>query len=479
MAIEFVRSFETTYPGNEFAVYLPIEEESEFRRVGASSISTLPRSLPADVCRMPDASPDDKASTHVLPISAGDELLGLLMVGSREGALTVERVDLGLLILATSHLAVTWQNIKFAEQIARNKREIEELMRQIEAVRMAPPEKVVRCEGFPEMVGASESLHRVLQIARLVAPSPLPVLIGGETGTGKELLARALHRLSSRADKSFVCINCPTIPTDLAESELFGHTRGAFTGANDAKAGLFEAADGGTVFLDEIGDLPPAVQVKLLRVLQEGEVQRLGSQAPRKLDLRVLAATNRNLLEEVRDGRFREDLYHRLSGVLLELPPLRERLSDLAPLATYYLEAAAARLERTVQGFTTEALAALESYEWPGNIRELQRVIDRAVLVCPADLVRVDDLGDAFKRSTQPRTDSSTAATDEKRSLSHQLRDEKLRMVQDALARNRGNQAAAARELGMSRSNLNRLLKRYGIRSDDFDPDLNKSAPEK
>lgn len=378
-------------------------------------------------------------------------------------------MDLTLLALVASQVATALQGLRYASEIGRQQDQIGGLLKEIEVNAVAPLVYVPRRRLFEEIVGSSEVLDKVLSQTERVAPSNLPVLIAGETGTGKELLARALHRLSPRADQSFVCVNCPAIPQELAESHLFGHCRGAFTGATEARDGAFEVADGGTIFLDEVGDLPLAVQVKLLRVLQEGEVQRLGSRSTRTVDVRIVSATNRDLREDVRLGRFRDDLYHRLAGMRLELPPLRARVADIRPLATLFFERAVQRHQRPIRGISVGGMELLCHYPWPGNIRELQNVVERAVLLSPDELIDQAQIAELLAENSGSKIPLVSPTPSSSASLSGALREEKLRMVATALSQVGGNQAAAARLLGMSRSNLSRLLKRYGLRTDESD----------
>jgi anaerobic nitric oxide reductase transcription regulator len=235
-------------------------------------------------------------------------------------------------------------------------------------------------EVIGEIIGESEAIAQLMHEIGVVADSELPVLLLGETGVGKELFAHRLHRLSRRRDRPLIHVNCAALPESLAESELFGHVRGAFTGATGERPGRFEAADGGTLFLDEVGELPLAIQAKLLRTLQNGEIQRLGSDRPRRVDVRVIAATNRNLREHVRDGSFRADLYHRLSVYPIPIPPLRERGNDVLLLAGRFLELNRARLGLRSLRLSVAAQDALRRYTWPGNVRELEHVISRAAL---------------------------------------------------------------------------------------------------
>lgn len=241
------------------------------------------------------------------------------------------------------------------------------------------------------IVASSKEMKEVLEMVARVAPTDATVLIQGESGTGKELIARAIHQNSKRKDGPFIPINCGALPENLLESELFGHVKGAFTGAAQNKKGLFEEADGGTLFLDEIGDTSPATQVKLLRVLQDGEVRRVGANTGVKTDVRVVAATNRRLQERIRDNEFREDLYYRLQVILLHLPSLRERQDEILPLINHYLQFHSQKLGKPVKGLAPEAEKALLEYSWPGNIRELINAVERAVILCRGEIVGIED----------------------------------------------------------------------------------------
>jgi two-component system response regulator HupR/HoxA len=298
-----------------------------------------------------------------------------------------------------------------------------------------------------------------------IAPFDVSVLITGESGTGKELVARALHYNSLRWDKPFVVENCAAMPSELLESELFGHKRGAFTGAVEDHVGLFERADGGTVFLDEIGEVSPAFQVKLLRVLQEGEIRPVGRRQTRKVDIRVLAATNKDLEAEVRAGRFREDLYYRLSTVTIHIPPLRDRRIDIPVIARMLLEKAQKQLGKRVKGFSEEAVACLTSYHWPGNVRELQNEIQQALVMAPENReVGADILSPRILRAT-PTDDGEDL--DFIGSLDGTLRERvesvEARIIRETLIRHRWNKSRAAKELGLSRVGLRSKLERYGL----------------
>lgn len=316
-----------------------------------------------------------------------------------------------------------------------------------------------------DLVGRSGVFIEVMKQVGRVAGTTLPVLLTGESGTGKEVVASALHRRSDRASKPFVAVNCGAIPAELIESELFGHMRGAFTGAERDRPGLWEEADGGTVFLDEITETTPAFQVKLLRALQDGEIRRVGSNRSQRVDVRVLAASNRDVEEEVKAGRFREDLYYRLNAVSIVLPPLRERREDILPLAKSFAERAFSLSPPAA--FSAEALQLLEHYSWPGNIRELENAVVRAAALCDS-IIRPQDLPErvrAYREGVAPGIE--TPATEEHAILAADewpaLADVEGRYVARVLARTSGNKQAAARVLGVDRKTLQRMIVRHGL----------------
>ncbi len=314
------------------------------------------------------------------------------------------------------------------------------------------------------VLGRSEPMLEVLDILHRVAGRKVPVLLTGETGTGKTCVARALHQASGRA--SFVQVNCGALPEGLIESELFGHERGAFTGADARRVGLFEAADGGTIFLDEIGELPLNLQPRLLTVLEESEVRRVGSSAPISVDFRLVAATNRSLEAAVEEGSFREDLYYRLSVVQLELPPLRRRLGDLPLLAEFLLARDAAETGAPAQGFSADAMDALRRHDWPGNVRELDNVIRRAVALSDAEELATGDLrlAPVARRGTPGEFDTSRPFRDFKQAvLDHYER----AYLDQVMGDTHGNVSEAARRSGLSRQHLFTLLKRHGLRGSD------------
>jgi DNA-binding NtrC family response regulator len=346
-------------------------------------------------------------------------------------------------------------------------------------------------ERFGEIIGDSRGMLDVYRRIEGVAPTSSTVLILGESGTGKELAARAIHQQSPRAKKSFVAVNCGAIPKELVESELFGHVRGAFTGAQTSRAGLFETADGGTILLDEVGDLPLAAQVKLLRVLQEGEIKRVGADEPRTVDVRVLAATNVDLMSKIHAGQFRRDLYYRLNVIAVELPPLRERGDDVLLLANHYLQKFARSMQRELKRLGPDAILALRSYDWPGNVRELEHAIEHAVVLAQRDVISAADLpfsrSTAVLRDTAPqgpgpglsrgreRVDGFSGAQGRGSSPSFfeelaglPYAEAKRRVVAsfdetyttELLRRAGGNMSEASRLAGLDRSNFRRLLKK-------------------
>ena len=306
--------------------------------------------------------------------------------------------------------------------------------------------------GRDDLVSVSRAKQLVLATVAQLATTDSTVLITGESGTGKELVARALYEQSERRARRFVPINCGAIPETILESELFGHRKGAFTGAVVDKPGLLEEAHGGVVFLDEIGEMPPSMQVRLLRFLQGGEVRRIGETRTRRVDVRLIAATHRELESEVADGRFRQDFYYRINVVGIRIPPLRERVEDIAPLASYFLRRTAARLRRPISGFNPAAVDLLQSYAWPGNVRELENAIERAVNLASGPLLTEADLPAAVTvrpgPPVYPEDDHS----------------ERARLV-DALERSHWNQGRAASALGISRTTLWRKMREHRIRA--------------
>lgn len=316
--------------------------------------------------------------------------------------------------------------------------------------------------GFESIIGRSKPLLRVLELASRVAQRDSTVLIHGETGTGKELLARAIHHNSRRGSAAFVTINCGAIPKDLLEAELFGFTRGAFTGAHAAKPGKVELADGGTLFLDEIGELPLELQVKLLRLLQQGELEKLGATASATVNVRVIAATNRNLAAMVEDGAFREDLYYRLAVVPLELPPLRERRDDIAELTQHLFRKLKERHSLPNLRLSPHVINAFAAYRWPGNVRELENVIERMVVLSAGDEITLDDLPEPIRASAPHRDSLLLELPDHGISLEGIERELLLR----ALEKFNWNQSQAARYLDISRRTLIYRMEKHGLRRD-------------
>jgi two-component system NtrC family response regulator len=317
--------------------------------------------------------------------------------------------------------------------------------------------QLVERHRFEGIVGESGRMQEVLALVTRVAPSDVTVLIRGESGTGKELIARALHFNSPRAEKPLVTLNCAAIPEQLLESELFGHEKGAFTGAAAQRKGRFELADGGSIFLDEIGDLSPALQVKLLRVLQERQFERLGSNRTLAVDVRVLAATHRDLEQALRAGTFREDLYYRLNVVAVQIPPLRERREDVPPLLEHFLRKFAEKNRRAIPGLTAAARDTLLKYDYPGNVRELENIVERAVLLCRGNVVDLEDLPAAARPG--PRDPDAPVAGP----LPDMLEAIERHAIRAALERHGGVQTRAADELGISERVLRYKMKKYGL----------------
>src|SRR5882724_344269 len=330
-------------------------------------------------------------------------------------------------------------------------------MRRLESENRRLRDELPRPPGFAHLLGASPSLERILKQARAVAATSATVLLSGENGTGKEMLARAIHEESPRAHRPFIAVSCAALPETLIESELFGHEKGAFTSATQTRKGRFELADGGTLLLDEIGDLSSGVQVKLLRVLQERAFERVGGMKTLNVDIRLIAASNRDLEKEVEEGRFRRDLYYRLNVVPLRLPPLRERQDDIPILAAHFAAKAAEKYGHPTPVLDPELVDMLQEYEWPGNVRELENLIERLVVLSNNTILGLEFLPDKMLRIL-PDANTADEATLEGAVLSV-----KRRMILSALQSEGGNKMAAAKRLGISRSYLHRLINEFGL----------------
>jgi DNA-binding NtrC family response regulator len=351
---------------------------------------------------------------------------------------------------ARDYVEKPWDNARLLSAL-RTQVELGRALRETE--RLQGENRMLRRAGLPEFIAESRVMQPVLRLMERVGPSDANVLITGEHGTGKEIVAQWLHAASPRAAKTLVTVNAGGLSEGVFESELFGHVKGAFTDAKTDRVGYFELADGGTLFLDEIGNLAAKQQAKLLRVLQTGEFQRVGSSKTRHVDVRVFAATNVDIMREVADGRFREDLLYRLNTVEIHLPPLRERQEDVSGLATHFLRMSSTKYNRKFTGFDREAIQALVEHRWPGNIRELQHTVERSILMAQGSQIRADDLGLRTRVDGAGRLEEMT------------LNDAEKYLIQKALARVQGNVSRAAEALGLSRSALYRRLQEHDIKA--------------
>ena len=313
------------------------------------------------------------------------------------------------------------------------------------------------------VVAVSESMRRVLDLAEAVAQTSSTVLITGESGVGKEVIARYIHNKSQRADRSFVSINSSAIPESLLESELFGYVEGAFTGAVKNKLGLFEEASGGTLFFDEVGELPFSTQAKLLRALQEGEIRHIGSTRNIKVDVRIIAATNQNLHVLVNDGKFREDLYYRLNVIPINIPPLRERKEDIIPLINMFVDKYSIRMKKFVREFNSDAIYIMMQYDWPGNVRELENIIERIIAICKGENITAEDVHKVFKLDKNIGRDVKIKRIGKTKDTNDYKIDEGARVL-NALKETNWNHQKAAERLGISRTTLWRKIKKYGLK---------------
>jgi len=373
------------------------------------------------------------SSVMCVPLIWRDDLLGALYLGNDAITDLFTEKDLRLLQVFASQAAMLVHTALMLNELKTSNRNLRDQLRKA---------------GQGEMIGSCMAMQQVFKIVRRVAPADISVLILGETGTGKELVARELHRLSDRSRKPFISINCGAIPENLLESELFGHKKGSFTGAVADKEGKFEAAAGGTLFLDEICEMPMNLQVKLLRVLQERHIERVGEITPRAIDIRVVAATNKDLEAEIREGRFREDLFYRLNEVVVTLPPLRERAEDTEILARFFLNKYAEQYSSRARGFTNECIKAMKGYYWPGNVRQLESRVKRAVIMSDRALLNEEDLGIAVGEK-KPIVPLEAAAEEFKKNY-----------VKEVLEANNWNKAQTARDLEVDPRTIFRYIEK-------------------
>ncbi len=378
-------------------------------------------------------------------IRAKDSSLPIIVMtawGSLE--LAVEAMRRG----AKDFVQKPWENVRLLS-ILKTQIELAQALRK--GHRLEAENRLLRADGRPVMIAESASMRPVMDLIARVGPSDANVLITGEHGTGKEVVARTLYALSSRSSRPLVTVNAGGLPEGIFESELFGHVKGAFTDAKSDRVGRFELADGGTLMLDEIANVPMNLQAKLLRALESGEIERVGSSTTRRVDVRIISATNADVQAEVTGGRFREDLLFRLNTIEIHLPPLRERREDLSPLAHHFLRQSAQRYRKQLEGFEPVALQVLMDHPWPGNIRELDHSIERAVLMAEGPTVRASDLGLRPAREAALRLEEMS------------IEDVERVLIQKALARSAGNVSHASKALGLSRSALYRRLQKYSL----------------
>ncbi len=375
-----------------------------------------------------------------VPLALPHKTLGVIYLDKYDTVTAFDEHHLQMVAAIASIAAAAIENVRRGERLeSENRRLIKEI------------------NVHHQMIGESRRMRELLQFIAKVADAEASVLLLGESGTGKELAARAIHASGSRAQKPFVAVNCATLMDTLLESELFGHEKGAFTGAVALKKGKLEIADGGTVFLDEVGELAPNVQAKLLRALQERQFERVGGTRPIKVDIRVVAATNRDLEEAARLGTFRRDLYYRLNVVSFVIPPLRERREDIPLLANYFAAESSRRAKRRQVRVSAEARSCLLNYSWPGNVRELENAIERAVVLGSTDMILPEDLPETLLETAAPASPPFAKFYDA-------LREIKKKMLLDALHEAGGNYGEAAKLLGIHPNNLHRLLRNLGLK---------------
>ncbi len=432
---------------------------SVFRKVVSERAAVVAADAPSEVGRSESLMGAQIRSTLGIPLWKGEEILGVIQIDNREmtGVLTSNDLEIMAVLAHNASLAVAnarlVKRLRAAEERLRKENQF---LKGKEQERRTGGKK----DGPPEIIGASAPMRQLLQQLEKVVNTRVTVLIEGETGVGKELVAASVHYRSNRRDRLFVGQNCAAMPETLLESELFGHKKGAFTGAHEDKRGLFEVADGGTLFLDEVTEMPLSLQSKLLRVLQEGEIRAIGATQEKKVNVRIVAATNRNLEKEVAEGRFREDLYYRLKVFPLRVPPLRERREDIPLIAEHFLHRFAGEFGKPSGGFSQQAMELLQSYDWPGNVRELQNEVQRLV-------IQLDPGGFVTPDMLSPRVRQVEGMIERVRPTKGTLKEmmdqvERWLLI-EALREHSNNKTAAAKALGITREGLHKKLRSFGL----------------
>ncbi len=425
---------------------------SVFKRVVKERAAVLAADARRDVGETASLMAAQILSTIGVPLWQGERILGVLQVDNRAAQGLFKESDLDILALLAQSASQGFIRARLVGRL----RAAEERQRSENAYLKRREER----RRFDGIIGESKAMQEVFEHLRKVVDTRVTVLIEGETGTGKELVASAVHYWSNRRDKLFVAQNCAAMPENLLESELFGHKKGAFTGATDDKKGLFELADGGTLFLDEVGEMPVSLQAKLLRVLQEGEIRPVGSSRTKRVDTRIVAATNRDLEKEVAEGRFREDLYYRLKVFPIRLPPLRERRQDIPTLAVHFLKRYTEEFGRSVRGFSQHAMEAMQAYKWPGNVRELENEVQRLVIQAePEQFIEPQHLSPRI-RQAESILDRVRPA---KGTLKETMEEIEKWLLRQALEEHGNNKSATAKTLGITREGLHKKLKNYGM----------------
>jgi transcriptional regulator with GAF, ATPase, and Fis domain len=440
---------------------------SIYRRVVRERAAVLAADAPTEVGDSESIMGASIRSTIGVPLWKGDDIIGVLQAdnrsaggaegpgfpASRAGTLNAHDVELLLVLAANASLAVA--NARLIKRLTSAE---DRLLKENSFLKGREEKR--RGGGNVEIIGTSDAMHRVIEHLDKVVDTRVTVLIEGETGTGKELIAAAVHYRSRRRDKLFVAQNCAALAESLLESELFGHKKGSFTGAVDEKKGLFEIADGGTLFLDEITETPMSLQSKLLRALQEGEIRPVGATASKHVNVRIVAATNRNLEEEVKAGRFREDLYYRLKVFPLRLPPLRERRDDIGLLAVHFLARYSQEIGKPVGGFSTQTLELMRAYNWPGNVRELQNEVQRLVIQLEPGAFATPELLSSRIRQVESLVGRAGAT---KGTLKEMMDSVEKHFIIESLRDHGNNKTNAAKTLGITREGLHKKLRQYGI----------------